>query len=242
MLPSELHYNRYGLRYVSSTELAARKQFVLSHDFSEGKWKFHKPLNSYQNKKQTLSLSELVKARHEDEMKHLDKKYQDFFYFSESREYKSYLYQKREMEKDYENQKKWLLLYKTNNANSALAKRLSVLQATTGALFLGVGTMSALSNSPFAPTAASLFYIGSCVQFFTAYKNLQALKKENHNKEHIRLILEDWYEQDPFARYDRAILNDSLNKLSKTKPSATRRDRKYRLVQLYRAKHPKTKI
>ena len=163
------------------------------------------------------------------------------FHFPESREYQSYLRQKQDMEQDYTHQREWVLLYNSNDVNAAMAKRLSALQLATGTLFLGAGTMSALSPSPFAPTAASLFYIGSCIQFYTNYKNLQNLHKQNRNKEHIRLVLEDWYEPDPFARYDRAIVNDTLDQLKKEKPSAARRDKKYKLALRYRAKHPRVR-
>ena len=241
MLPSKTHYNHHGLRYVSAKEIAARKKFILS---CLNKEKFYKPLNSYQNKENSLSLPELVSARHEDEMKRLEERYQDFFEFPESRECQSYFQQKQALEQDYKkNQSYFVKLYcdADKNNTKTIKKNIATLQVATGTILFGAGTLSAVSRTPFAPITSSLFYIGSLLNFYEAYRNFQQAQKNSNDKELIRMILEDWHEPDRFARYDRAILNKKLQQLDKEKPSPKRRHAKYNLVRQYREKYPKTK-
>ncbi len=238
MPPSGLHYNPHGLRCISRGEIDAQKRFILSYKFSSPE-KFHKPLNSYQNDEHSRTLPELVRARYEDEMLRLQERYQDFFKFPESRFYQSYLRQKEKMERDYKVQERWVDFYRKADIGTARDIFLSRLRATAGTLLFGAGTLSVVSHSSLAPVASSLFYVGSLINFYEAYRNYQQRQKGPNKKEYIQMILEDWYEADPFARYDRAILNDKLQQLDKAKPSQKRRATKYELVHQYRVQHPK---
>ena len=181
----------------------------------------------------------MVRARHEDEMQRLKEEYQDFFKFPESRFYKSYLRRQKEMERDYKNQEKWVHLYQEGDSEPVRNVFLTKLQMLNSALLFGAGTLAAVSRSPLTHVTTTLFYVGAMANFYVAYQNYQQFQTVPQSKEQIRMILEDWYEPDPFARYDRAILNNKLQQLDKTSPSQKRRAAKYELVHQYRAKHPK---
>lgn len=235
-----LSNNPNRLRPVSSAEMEARKHFILSHKFSAQE-ELHRPLNSYQNDKRTLSLAELVRARHEDEISRLQERYRDIIHYPESRLYQSYLKQKQAMWEDYKNQEHWVDFYHQADIDTRHNTNLAKLQAINGTILFGAGALSLITHSPLAPITFSLFYVGSLLNFHEAYRNHQQFKTDSVKKKYIQMVLEDWYEPDPFARYDRAILNNQLHQLDKEKPSQRRHDKKRELVTLYRAKHPKTK-
>ena len=235
-----LGYNRFGLRCVTEEEMEARRKFVLSINFSPTEDNHHKPLESYQDGKK--SLRTLVLDRYQDESNRLKKKYQDFFKFPQSREFQSYQQQKQKIEEDYQKQKKWVDLYYSYDKNLSRASLSMTQAAGTGALLTSIGTLAICSNSSLAPATASLCYLGALYQFYGAYRNYAALKKDAPKaKERIKMVLEDWHKPDPLARYDRSCLNDKLQLLDKKKPTQIRQSKKRELVAQYRLKHPKEK-
>ena len=234
-----LGYNRFGLRCISKEEIEARRKFILSVDFSEKALDTHKPLASYQDGKK--SLRTLVVDRYQDEENQLKKKYQDFFKFPQSHQFQEYQQKKQQQEKDYLAQKRWLDLYDSYDKDASRISLHMAQNAGLGTLLTSVGTISISSNSPLAPAMASLCYLGALCQFHGVYQNHTALKDTPKFKERVRMVLEDWYEPDPFARYDRAYLNDNLQRLDKEKPTQSRQDKKRKLVIQYRLNHPKVK-
>ena len=220
MTAVDLHYNAYGLRNVSAREMQARRRFVLSHDFSTSE-EFHKPLNSYQNKEQTLSVPELVQARYNDEVRRLRERYQPFLCFPESPEYRSFVRQQQEMKKDYQDQKRWVGFYQGDNSRVLHLAQLAALRLTTGTLLFGAGTLSAISKSPLTPITTSLFYIGALANFYATYRNVRDVLKIPQDKKYVQMVLEDWHKPNRFERYNRALFNDSQRKPTWTRISNT---------------------
>jgi len=86
---------------------------------------------------------------------------------------------------------------------------------------------------------ASLWYLGGLASFYGVYLRTKYLRELPKYNDRIKMVLEDWYQPDRYARYDREVLNNRLNRLNKRKPTQTRREQKRALVASYRVNHPK---
>ena len=240
LIHEALGYTRHGLRVVSKEEADARAQFVLSRNvFKPGEAPKPKPLNSYQNKEGTRTLADLVWERHRDDQDRLDDEYRSLFRWPQCPEMRSYARRKEQKEEDYQSQREWVSMYRQNERD-ILHTSTNIFQHKTLAALTGIGgTLMVISGQPVMLVAGSLLYLAAVIQAFAAKSNHQATKDLTEMNREIRVVLEDWYEDDRFARHDRMKLNRQLQYLDKERPTKDRRFQKRSLVAEYRAKHPR---
>lgn len=231
-------YDRFGLRHISKEEKEARRKFILSFDFFSKEQDAHKSLESYQDGNK--SLQALVAERYHDEENQLKKKYQDFFKFPLSRQFREYQQKKQQKDEDYQEQKKWLDFYDTCDQDASRISLHMVQNAGIGTLLASVGTLFVCSKLPLTPIVASLYYLGAVSQFYAMYHGWTTLKDIMKAKGRVKMVLEDWHKSDPLARCERSFLNDELQLLDKGKSTQIRQDKKRRLVAQYRLEHPKS--
>ena len=226
-----LGYNRFGLRYVSAGEMRARREFILKQTFPPQPPQ-HKPLSAFADKGK--SLPEMVTDRHDFEMKQLEEEYHVFFKWPQSPEFQQYLNLKQKKEEDYKRQQEWVDLYQSGKRDIyvSLLKTPSLIAAS---LMWVAGAMTATQGNP-----ATVLFWGAGLAMATQYRNYKKLAATAQEAaQTARIVLEDWYEPDPFARYDRRKLNIALKQLARTKPSAVRQQKKRELVAEFRSNHPR---
>ena len=233
---------RHGFRIVSKEEADARKKFVFSRDiFKPGKAPKPKPLSSYQNKEGTRTLADLVWARHQEEINRLDNEYRSLFRWPQCPEMQRYAQNKESLEKDYQSQQHWVTMYRNNERDIYQASVRAAQHSTVSAVMAAAGTLMVLSGKPSLQIASGFLYFGSVLQAFCIGNNRRLQKDLAESNREIRIILEDWHEPDPLARYDRSKLNRQLTCLNKEKPTEERRFKKRNLVAEYRKKHPRVR-